>query len=263
MEGQVEITKGVPLIESVSKPLLFEPGTSWAYGSSTDWVGILVMRLSNMSLEAYMQKYIWDPLGIKNITFHPEVKPEVVKNLVTLTMRGDQGLFGESKKTDAKVRWIDDKLFDDLATDEFGSRGAVGSAIDFIKILDSICTDDGQLLLSETIDAMFMPQLSNECQKAFDAVSGDLEGSEQFASHKPGTRIGHGLAGLILADDTDTGLRSGTLSWSGLPNLLWTMDRYTGLSLLYASNVVPFGDIKSHHMQQLFEKEMYKRYREA
>lgn len=58
MEGQAEITKGVPLIKSVSKPLLFEPGTSWAYGSSTDWVGILIMRLNNMSLEAYMQKYI-------------------------------------------------------------------------------------------------------------------------------------------------------------------------------------------------------------
>jgi hypothetical protein len=41
---------------------------------------------------------------------------------------------------------------------------------------------------------------------------------------------------------------------------LWTIDRASGLSLFYASNIMPYGDFKSHEFQQLFEKEMYKRY---
>ena len=206
-----------------------------------------------------MRKYIWDPLGIKNITFHQELKPEVKNNLVTLTMRGEQGVYAIAAPTDAKVRWIYDKLYDDPVADEFGSGGAVGSAVEFIKILESICADDGRLLMSETIDEMFTPQLSEDCQKPFDTVIHYLANNQQFSSQKPGIRVGHGLAGSVLMDDTEAGLNSGTLSWSGLPNILWTIDRHSGLSLLYASNVVPYGDMKSHQMQQLFEKEMCKR----
>lgn len=40
-----------------------------------------------MSLETYMQKNLWDPLGIKSMTFHSERKPDVHKHLVHLTRR--------------------------------------------------------------------------------------------------------------------------------------------------------------------------------
>lgn len=251
------------LLQFASKPLIFEPGTSWAYGPSTDWVGLLVMRLNDMSLEAYMQKYIWDPLGIENITFHQELKPEVRKNLVKLTMRGELGVYVAPKRSDAKVRWTDDKLYDDPIVDEFGSGGAIGSAVEFVKILESICSDDGLLLMSETIDDMFTPQLSPECQHRFTTVQELLGKGGIFSSRPPGTAVSHGLAGMVLTEGTDTGLRGGTLSWSGLPNLLWTIDRASGLCLFYASNVVPYGDFQSHAMQQLFETEIYKRFNGA
>lgn len=93
------------MIKRISKPLLFEPGTSWAYGCSTDWAGVLVMRLNDMPLEAYMEKNIWDPLGIKNITFHQELKPEVRKNLVTMTKRGNQKIVAVAIPTNEKVQW--------------------------------------------------------------------------------------------------------------------------------------------------------------
>ena len=246
-------------MEFATKPLIFEPGTSWSYGASTDWVGILVMRLNDMSLEAYMQKYIWDPLGIKNITFHQELKPEVKRNLVTLTMRGEQGVYVIGKPTDAKVRWIDDKLYDDPVADEFGSGGAVGSAVEFIKILESICADDSRLLMSETIDEMFSPQLSEDGQKKFNEMMNYLATSQQSAAQRPPSKLGHGLAGSILMEDRETGSKSGTLSWGGLPNLLWSIDRQSGLSWMYACNVVPTGDAKSRQMMRLFEEEMYKR----
>jgi len=35
------------------------------------------------------------------------------------------------------------------------------------------------------------------------------------------------------------------------------------VSMMYASNIAPFGDIKSGEMQRLFEKEMYRRLEES
>jgi len=68
-----------------------------------------------------------------------------------------------------------------------------------------------------------------------------------------------GLAGMLVDSDEATGRKKGTMNWSGLPNLLWTIDRAAGLATFYASNIVPFGDPPSHRMQQLFETEMYSR----
>jgi CubicO group peptidase (beta-lactamase class C family) len=209
------------MIERISKPLLFEPGTSWAYGCSTDWAGVLVMRLNDMPLEAYMEKNIWDPLGIKNITFHQELKPEVRRNFVTMTKRGDQKIVAVAMPTDEKVQWTEEKLYDDPVADEFGSVGAIGSATEYMKILHSICANDGKLLMPETIDEMFTPQLGEGSQKAFGDFMGLLSRRELFSSHNPCTNLRHGLAGLLVSNDTETGMKSGTLSWSGLPNLLW------------------------------------------
>lgn len=261
-DGDGESKKGMSLMQFATKPLIFEPGTSWSYGASTDWVGILVMRLNNMSLEAYMQKYIWDPLGIENMTFHLELKPEVKKNLVTLAKRGDQGLYAMTTEPDAKVKWIYDKLYDDPVADEFGSGGALGSAVEFIKILESICADDGRLLMSETIDEMCSLQLSEECQEGFAKFASHVLVREQYDNQQPGLKLGLGLVGSITLEDSPIGFKTGTLGWTGLPNLIWTTDMETGLSLMYASNMLPFGDIKSYQMQMLFAKEMYKRYAE-
>ena len=127
-------------------------------------------------------------------------------------------------------------------------------------ILDSICSDNGQLLTSETIDELFTPQLGVEAQKAFEKFSATMESSGMFSSRGPGTEVNYGLGAALILSDLATGVKTGTLFWSGMPNLLWTIDRATGLSLYYASNILPFGDHTSHRMQQLFEKEMYSRF---
>ncbi|KZP25118.1 beta-lactamase/transpeptidase-like protein, partial [Athelia psychrophila] len=50
-------------------PLVYEPGTSWRYGVGIDWAGKLVERANGgVALEAYMQQYIWGPLGMQDIT---------------------------------------------------------------------------------------------------------------------------------------------------------------------------------------------------
>jgi len=50
-------------------PLLQEPGTKWSYGASTRVLGMIVEKLSGMSLEAYFQKNILQPLGMRDTSF--------------------------------------------------------------------------------------------------------------------------------------------------------------------------------------------------
>ena len=249
---------GDPIIKRITVPLLFEPGTSWEYGYGLDWAGVLVMRLTNMSLEAYMQKHIWDPLGIKNITFHQELKPEVRRNLVKMTKRGaKKGVWSKPSAGGEQVEWTDDTLYEDPCADEFGGGGGIGSAVEYLKILTSICGSDGKLLTGKMIDKMFTPQLARDSQRALTVYNDTLAATETFTSRREGTELNYGLGGLLVLSDDETGMKSGTMTWSGLPNLLWSIDRRSGLSLFYASNVIPFGDHKSHKMQQLFEKEVY------
>ncbi|KFY99116.1 hypothetical protein V498_01012 [Pseudogymnoascus sp. VKM F-4517 (FW-2822)] len=249
---------GDPIIKRITVPLLFEPGTSWEYGLGLDWVGVLVMRLTNMSLEAYMQKNIWDPLGIKNITFHQELKPEVRRRLVKMAKRGSsRGVWSLPSTGGEKLEWTDDSLYEDPCADEFGGGGAIGSAVEYLKILTSICASDGKLLTGKMVDEMFTPQLPAGPQRALTIYNDALADAKTFTSRKAGTKLNHGLGGLLVLSDDETGLKSGTMTWSGLPNLLWSIDRRSGLSLFYAGNLIPFGDFKSHKMQQLFEREVY------
>jgi CubicO group peptidase (beta-lactamase class C family) len=259
--GEEAGASGMPMMKRLDTPLVFEPGTNFAYGTSLDWAGVLIARLNNKSLEAYMEEHIWGPLGIKNMTFHQELKPDVKKNLVTMAKREDGEVLGVAlKDSGARIVWTDEKLYDDPTEDEWGGAGGIGSAVEFIKILNSINADDGKLLKSETIDLMFTPQLNDETRRGFEAFVGFSAAYEMFTSHEPGTSLDYGIGGMLVLSHKGTGLKSGTLSWSGLPNLLWTIDRKSGLSLFYASNLVPFGDQKAHKMQQLFEKEMYTRF---
>ena len=202
------------------------------------------MRLNDMSLETYMQKNLWDPLGIKNITFHSKRKPDVYKHLVHLTRRGP---------TDDKVHWTEGKYQQDRNdVDDFGGGGAVGSATEYMKILQSICANDGKLLTSEMIDEMFTPQLNVDAQKAFCQFKPLFSDSNVSKSNELGTTLNWGLGGLLLLSDEEAGVKGGTLSWGGLPNLFWTIDRGKGMSLFYAGNLLPYGDCKSREMEELF-----------
>ena len=50
-------------------PLLHEPGTKWAYGASTRVLGMIVEKVSGMTLEAYFQQNILQPLGMRDTSF--------------------------------------------------------------------------------------------------------------------------------------------------------------------------------------------------
>lgn len=71
---------GPPTLESVTAllaehPLKFHPGTKWNYGLSTDIVGRLVEILSGLRFDEYLQREVFEPLGMVDTGFFvPEAK---------------------------------------------------------------------------------------------------------------------------------------------------------------------------------------------
>lgn len=73
----------------MSQPLIFEPGTRWQYGTGIDWAGILVERVSGISLNSYLQKHVFEPLGIKDIDMFPS--PSMKDNLAHMHHKTSDG----------------------------------------------------------------------------------------------------------------------------------------------------------------------------
>ena len=75
MNGDMARAQGdvVPgTLASLATPLMFDPGTKWEYGISTDWVGRAVEAASGDRLGDYMAAHIITPLGMSDTGFAPD-----------------------------------------------------------------------------------------------------------------------------------------------------------------------------------------------
>jgi CubicO group peptidase (beta-lactamase class C family) len=64
----------IPLF--LASPMQFEPGSQWRYTQSGINVGSRIVEIaSGMPFDAFVQKRIFDPLGMTNTTFYPARKP--------------------------------------------------------------------------------------------------------------------------------------------------------------------------------------------
>lgn len=65
-------------------PLMHQPGEQWMYGLNTDMLGYLVEVVSGMSLADFLQKKIFEPLGMKDTYFYlPKDKQNRLATLYT------------------------------------------------------------------------------------------------------------------------------------------------------------------------------------
>ena len=76
------------------RPLEFEPGSRWAYSNSgIDTLGRVIEVVSGESYEAFLQKRVFDPLGMADTTFYPTA--EQMKRLaLTYSKKGGKLVAG-------------------------------------------------------------------------------------------------------------------------------------------------------------------------
>ncbi|ETN36717.1 uncharacterized protein HMPREF1541_08995 [Cyphellophora europaea CBS 101466] len=241
-----DVLKDATVDARFNSPLLYQPGEGWAYGSSIAYAGQVTEAISGMTLEGYMQKNIFEPLGIADITFFPARHLHMAGRLLRKGIRDVTGKVVDGPPGLAP-------LLGELE-DCFGGEGAYGSLPDYLKILQSLLLDDERLLKKETTALMFQPQLSPASKQALTSfmvdpspVVGDFTGPNEYD---------WGLGGILIDGDSHPYRRRNCLIWSGALNLFWFIDRTAGVCGIFGTQVWPPADPLVEPLLAAFEKDV-------
>ncbi|KAF2115080.1 beta-lactamase/transpeptidase-like protein [Lophiotrema nucula] len=249
------------LLERFNVPMVFEPGSAWMYGPSIDFAGLMVERASGLTLEQYMQKNLWKPLGIKDMTFFLSTRPDLKERLADMSERDPET--GKVVKTDGMQPYEAKDRTE--VKDCMGGQGVFSSAEEYIKVLHAILTTDEneKILKKSTVEEFFKPQLTKEASDALNASLKDEQMNNAAAGTPQDIKKDWGLGGLLILGETPDGKQPNTMFWGGYPNLIWWCDRKAGLTGLYAGQVVPPGDAKCAELDRKFEAGIYELYRKS
>lgn len=210
----------------------------------------MVERLTDTTLEEHFKKYILEPLGLKHITFWPYENPELRDKVPQLTTRTPEG----------QLVPFTSPFLNTGSKDCFGGHGAYGTLSDYLVIQRSILANDGKLLKPETVDSMFQPQLTPESSKALDHLMAHSPMAALFIGEfKPDIPVNWGLGGILLMADDVGKRKKGTLSWGGVANCFWEIDRESGLALTFGTQVLPPGDKPTEEMISAVEVGVYEK----
>ncbi|MGI9477424.1 MAG: serine hydrolase domain-containing protein [Hyphomicrobiaceae bacterium] len=109
-----------------SCPLLFEPGTAWEYGFSTDVLGFIVEAVSGQSLGQYLAENVWNPLGLTDTAFELDAasRPRFATPFKRDPLTGEaQTVYHQRPGT---KHW------------EAGGAGAVSTAADYLAFAEAL-----------------------------------------------------------------------------------------------------------------------------
>ncbi|KAJ6500514.1 beta-lactamase family protein [Mycena sanguinolenta] len=249
------------IVKLFSHPLLFEPGAGYRYGGSIYFTQLLVARITGQRVGEYVQNNIFAPLGMESSTFLPETRRDVCEKLLQKVERTPGGLVVVDEET----------------------RDVTVSARDLAVLLaDLISLAPSKILSAESIEHLFTPQLG-ENSKALADLRGEREGETYAPSLKLPAPVlvndvptlpvweleGQGLAlnwtfaGLLVegTHGLPLGMPAGTVTWNGMPNVVWAMHRARGVALLFGTQLIPVDDEKVVKIQMEFFKGAWETYR--
>ncbi|KAK0657921.1 beta-lactamase/transpeptidase-like protein [Cercophora newfieldiana] len=230
-----EVPWSGPTIEDKSAiPMVFTPGTNFAYGGGHDWAGKAVAVATDKTLENFMREHIWTPLGIENdVSFYPKQNPDLHHRLADLATLNEQGLPPAVDAPDF------DMLFG--GTDCFGGAGVFCSAKAYYTFLSAVFRRDPALLLAESYEELFRPQLDAKAEQAFNEYLASSPAHTQFLCLGiPHTvRKTWSFAGMICLDGQEGRFRKGTTFWAGVPSCMWFMDHEAGVCGTAVCQILP------------------------
>ena len=212
-------------------PLARDPGIIWDYGTSTDWLGLLVEHISGQGLDAYLAEHVFGPLGMTDITFDPT--PEQRDRLMPVYARTpDGGLVETPLELAAEPEWWS------------GGHGLYGTAGAYARFLRAMLRggelDGNRILSEETVALAFSDQLHGVPMP----TEGIVSTVPELLNDVPPFPFAEawGLGFHLVTEDVPGARRAGTGDWAGIFNLYYWIDRSTGIGAMLLTQVLPFYD---------------------
>jgi methyl acetate hydrolase len=231
--------------QSISAPLVHDPGTVWEYGVSTDWVGQVVEAVSGQTLSDYLAERVYGPLGMTDSTFAPS--DEQRARLLPVRFRAPDGsLVATDLDLPAGPEW-------DAAG--HGSYGTIADYGRFVRAWVNGGELDGvRILKEETVELALRDHLDGApLPKKMASTVPELANPVELLDVPQGWGLGFHLYSVDLP-----GMRSaGSGDWSGLFNTYFWIDRTAGIGAVIATQLLPFFDTKMVGTALGFEAAVY------
>ncbi len=205
-------------------PLLFKPGSQWTYSVAIDVLGAVIEKANQSTLPEAVAKYVTGPMGLKDTGFAVTDKARLVtayapgdpKTAAPATRMTDHQVvdFGPGGMHFFPARCLDPKAYPS------GGAGMVGTASDYLALLEAIRTGGNPILHPETAAAMTQPQ------------TGDVDSS-------PGMKFGFGFA--VSTDYQLSHMRKGSFRWGGVYGGHFWVDPRAKLTVVALTNTALTG----------------------
>ncbi|KAK8041622.1 Beta-lactamase-related protein [Apiospora phragmitis] len=256
--------------EDVKMPLLFQPGEGWEYGTGVDWAGIALERSTGLSLNDYMQKHLFAPLGVKDMSMIPS--REMRSRLVHMHARGKDGTLKARDYLFPALLEIDPD--DESQTRQVFNSGGAGMFAkphEYCKMLavllnDGTCPRTGARILGkDTVEEMFrnqVPDFPNHGRQGIPAAVPELTNPlPDLYAVEGNPPQGWGLT-FMQSNGGATGRSTGTGHWAGIANTWWWCDRESGVAGMVCTQILPFADPAVLGLWAKVETEVYTALRE-
>ncbi len=200
-------------------PLIADPGVRWSYSVSLDLLGRVIEVASGMTFETFLQKRIFNPLGMTSTYW--QVPQKEVYRLTTNHAATPFGAFPIDPAADS--------VFLDKPAFPFGGAGLVSSMRDYDRFLAMLM---GLGTLGRT---RIMKRETAQL-----AMSNLVHPNTKMESWVKGQGFGAGGRVTIVDDPQGTGVR--TFGWSGAASTTAWVDPSRGVRASLWSQIMTQGD---------------------
>ncbi len=235
-----------PSPSTTTFPLLHDPGSRWTYGESTRVLGRLVELVSGQPLEVFLQTRILGPLGMTDTGYSV---PDEKRHRVTTSHSKTDGNLSELPNPEGAI-----------GTTVRGDGGLFSTASDYASFIRMILNggvgpDGVRLLSEESVNLMAQNQI------------GDVRVEQQPIADRTRARpfpLGAGRDSFGLgfqvtgAHDNDDMRSPGSLSWAGIFNTQFWIDRNKGIGGIMLMQYLPFYDEAAIDTLNGFEQRVYR-----
>ena len=228
-------------LASLNAPLLFEPGTRWEYGISTDWVGRAVEAASGETLDAYFRNHITGPLGMNNTTFLPD--DAQLASRTAMHKRQPDGSLTATQPSPVK------------RPEFFGGGGGLYSTLnDYQRFLRMFLNNGAGIISPASLAALSVNQIGPLRAGLMPSADAAFTTS---ADVYPGQDAKWSFGFIINPKTGPFGRSPGSLAWAGVANTHFWIDPARGIAAILLMQLLPAGDRTAILTLAGFEKAIY------
>jgi CubicO group peptidase (beta-lactamase class C family) len=221
-----------------SVPLLYQPGTRWLYGPSVDVQAYLVERISGEPFDQFVQKRIFDPLGMKDTRY--VVLESDRERLARIYQRTEDGSFVPFEG--GGVQFNEQKMA--LTPGGWGFTSTLDDYMRFARMLLNEGELDGARILSQrAIELMRTDAMPAEVtDKMWLPTKGQVGFGIDFAVRTAPPANAEEASGAV-----------GEFFWDGFASTLFWVDPANEIVAVLFTQHVPFGS----HIHKTFRDAVY------